>query len=629
MKKTYEHIPAVLELIGDAIEGGGFLLNKLRKQEFDAVFYSVLDSISESVNHVKKAIEPYLSDETLRKNALIPFCECIIHAAKEFQDIPPKQQRHIEFTFRNEILAALQGLYDVVEFTFITWPDPEKRQAYWDYRKELCYQARQLNVTKALSQIDHPYEVTIVIMTYNLLDYFSQCLESILKYTDFEKHKVQLIVFNHGSTDGTLEYLKKFHHLDYLKIHNCHVNIKNEMNFLTNHSTWYDTKYTMVIANDTIATQNYLDNLLRCIKSDDRIAWICPAMPNTSGAQRVNGDYESVDELPAFAEKFNHSDPSKWMELARLIPVFSMYNNVCYRAFNFGDPSYYEMFFGDDDISRSAIRSNFRLIGCKDTYIHHYPSMTVHRGNDIGERYDAMRKIFFQKYGYDAWGFQKDIGYMLRKLTVPNNRPCKILYIEPGMGEIVQQIKTLFRINGIEQHLESHSVTFDPKYIMDMEGFSDTAHLLGGYDEFSQVCQVQSYDIVVISKRLEEIYVDYDGFFAEISKLLVPGGTFICCLTNPNNLESILEQLTWNMSHNAYSEESNYPKTYCDINFISMILNKYGILDIELSQAQSITETAVTKELHDRLVAFLNKSKAKSETQLFNAKSLILKGIKK
>ena len=52
------------------------------------------------------------------------------------------------------------------------------------------------------------YRASVVVVAYNHLDMTKQCVESILKYTDFEKLNAQLILVDHGSTDGVLEYFQ-------------------------------------------------------------------------------------------------------------------------------------------------------------------------------------------------------------------------------------------------------------------------------------------------------------------------------------------------------------------------------------------------------------------------------------
>ena len=50
-------------------------------------------------------------------------------------------------------------------------------------------------------------KTSIIVLTYNQLEYTKQCLASLQKYT--EKDSYELIVIDNASTDGTREWLQQ------------------------------------------------------------------------------------------------------------------------------------------------------------------------------------------------------------------------------------------------------------------------------------------------------------------------------------------------------------------------------------------------------------------------------------
>lgn len=526
--KLANTINPALELLETAKEMSDFCLDKISSKNYDEILYRCLDDLSQCIIAVENYITPYLS--FLRPNSLTSVCHNINDSLMRFVKIPVAEQRYPIFTFKNEIRGSIYGLYDALEFLFIIAPDEIKLRDYYEQRNQYCLDARNLDITAELEKIDEDHEITIVIMTYNLLEYFSQCFESILQYTDFSKYRIQLIVFDHGSTDETLTYLEQFSELPFLRIHHCKENIKCEHVFLLNYYTWHDSKYTLIVANDTIATKNYLENLVTCIKSDDSIAWICPSMCNTSNNQSIPVSYTTIEEMHEFAAQYNQSDPSKWEELTRLIPVFSMFNNVCKRAVHHEDPSYYEFLFGDDDISRAFIRSGFRMLVCKDTYIHHYPSMTVSKGNDYGDRMLEMRKVFFHKFHFDAWyGFNDVLSYLIQRelnnlLDPPGKK--KFLFIEPAIGTSIAYLRTLMHQRNIKlSDVEIHSVGKNKYYKLDMEGYSTLANIVEEYEDICSLYQDNIFDAVVIPYALEDLLsAHYSELFSALRQIVKPGG---------------------------------------------------------------------------------------------------------
>jgi len=58
------------------------------------------------------------------------------------------------------------------------------------------------------SEIDLPF-VSIVIINYNGMRFLKDCLESVLK-TDYPAEKIEVMIVDNGSTDGSLIYSRKF-----------------------------------------------------------------------------------------------------------------------------------------------------------------------------------------------------------------------------------------------------------------------------------------------------------------------------------------------------------------------------------------------------------------------------------
>lgn len=600
--KLSEIIDPALELLTTAKEMSDFCLGKICSENYDEILYRCFEDLRSCISTVENYITPYLP--YLRSNSLTSVCHNIIDAINRFAEVPVLEHRYPIFTFKNEIRGAIYGLYDALKFLFKIAPDKVKLQEYYKQRNQYCLDARKLDITSELEKIDEDHEITIVIMTYNLLEYFKQCFESILQYTDFSKFKIQLIVFDHGSTDDTLAYLEEFSELPFLRIHHCKENIKCECVFMDNYYTWYDSKYTLIVANDTIATQNYLENLMICMKSDDHIAWICPSMCNTSNNQSIPVDYSTIEEMHKFASKYNQSDPTKWEELTRLIPVFSMYNNICRKAVHHADPIYYEFLFGDDDISRSFIRAGFRMLVCKDTYIHHYPSMTVSKGNDYGNRMLEMRKVFFEKFHFDAWRGANDVlaYYMLQELRSLLEYPehKKILFIEPEVGRSVAYLRTFMHQKNIKlSDIEIHTVGKNKYYKLDMEGYSNYSNIVEEYEDIQALYAEGTFDAVVIPNMLEDLLSPhYSELFDALHRVVKPGGHIKFNFKNLYYAENSFNLLTNGelLSDDLFEQIDVRPVSYLKFHQVASLLNKYSYSNISYLQ--------LTNDVHETVIKY-------------------------
>ena len=97
---------------------------------------------------------------------------------------------------------------------------------------------------------------SIIILTYNNLNYTKECLDSIKKYT--KEGTYEIIIVDNNSTDGTVEYLKS--QPDLKVIYN-----KENMGFPKGCnqgiSLASNSNDILLLNNDTIVTNNWLDNL--------------------------------------------------------------------------------------------------------------------------------------------------------------------------------------------------------------------------------------------------------------------------------------------------------------------------------------------------------------------------------
>ena len=135
-----------------------------------------------------------------------------------------------------------------------------------------------------MQQHSNSSEVSIIIQAYNRLEKTKRCVESVLTYTteiDYE-----LILLDNGSEDGTLEYFRSVPHEKKTVVH-----------ITKNLGASYPTsilslnklgRFICILQNDLIVTSHWMEQLLACMKSDDRIGMVNPVCCNTSNLQCVD-----------------------------------------------------------------------------------------------------------------------------------------------------------------------------------------------------------------------------------------------------------------------------------------------------------------------------------------------------
>lgn len=229
------------------------------------------------------------------------------------------------------------------------------------------YESRK-NVEEAFLNSDG-CEVTIFLIAYGRIEKTKKALEYLMKYTSHINFK--LILCDNGSVDNneTLELFKSVQHKNKTILHIT----KNvgAMFAATKALKMVDTKFIAIVANDAYVTKNWLDNLLACMKSDDKIAHVAPMSSNISNGQDPKLVFKNLDEMQKKASEFNKvSDPKKWFEKVRLFGVAYLYRTTVVDLIGLFDPGFFHD-FADDDINVRFLRSGYKQVLCGDTFIHH------------------------------------------------------------------------------------------------------------------------------------------------------------------------------------------------------------------------------------------------------------------
>ncbi|MEJ2710750.1 MAG: glycosyltransferase family 2 protein [Anaerolineales bacterium] len=158
-------------------------------------------------------------------------------------------------------------------------------------------------------------KASLIILTYNNLDYTRQCLDSIYAHTrhpDFE-----VILVDNASQDETPEFLRKFAQK------HANVNlILNQTNqgFSRGNNQGAEVAVGEVLVflnNDIVVTEGWLSGLLSHLE-DPQVGMVGP-VTNASGNQsRITVDYETLEDMPAFAARYTAAHRDQAFEISML-----------------------------------------------------------------------------------------------------------------------------------------------------------------------------------------------------------------------------------------------------------------------------------------------------------------------
>lgn len=292
-------------------------------------------------------------------------------------------------------------------------------------------------------------KTSIIILTHNQLDYTKQCIESITKYTKEGSYEI-IIVDNH-STDGTVEWLKQKNNikvifnkenLGFPKGCNQGIEIATGENIL-------------LLNNDTIVTKNWLDNLLTCLYSSDDIGAVGPVTNSAAYYSTIPVNYTSIDEMHQFAASYNVSDSNKWEERLKLIGFCMLIKREAVDEVGLLDERFTPGNFEDDDYSVRLRKAGYRLMLCRDTFIHHYGSVSWKKDvNTYSKVLTKNEKKFKEKWGTDSNSYRIDYE-MIELIDASKEEAIQVLHIGCGSGGTLLKVKheyPLAKLYGIENN---------------------------------------------------------------------------------------------------------------------------------------------------------------------------------
>lgn len=234
--------------------------------------------------------------------------------------------------------------------------------------------------------------VTIILAAYNALNYTKACLQSIQDYTPAG---YKLVLINNGSTDGTKEFFDS--------IPGAHViHNKKNLGFPGGYNQGMraaSTKYMVLINNDCLVSHNWLNNMLSCALSDDKIGIVGPMSNRVPGRQRLEKEFKNMKEYYAFTADFNRPDSSKWFPVRSLSGFCFLIKGEVVEKIGYFDEAFGAGTHEDADYCLRARLAGFKLFCAGDVFIHHFSHKTFLENNmDLQEIYRYNKYLLKQKW---------------------------------------------------------------------------------------------------------------------------------------------------------------------------------------------------------------------------------------
>lgn len=258
---------------------------------------------------------------------------------------------------------------------------------------------RVTELVQAIQQIPLP-KVSVIVLTYNNLNFTKLCLNSLLHWSDYPN--LEIIIVDNNSSDDTPEYLAELN----ARYPTIQV-IQNKTNegFAKGNNIGLIAAtgdYLVLLNNDTIVTPGWILTMLRHLQADPSIGLIGAVTNNIGNEAKIDISYQLLDEnmLPnILAHTIPHMGQKFKLRTAAFFCV--MMSRKVFQQVGLLDENYGRGYFEDDDYCRRIDQLGLKIACAEDVFIHHHLSASF---NQIP---DQDKQALFEKnktYYESKWG---------------------------------------------------------------------------------------------------------------------------------------------------------------------------------------------------------------------------------
>ena len=239
--------------------------------------------------------------------------------------------------------------------------------------------------------------ISIIMLTYNALDYTKRCVQSLFQYTNLP---FEIVFVDNGSRDGTVAYLKQ--------LKQTHPNVTLILNrtnkgFSAGNNQGAQKakgKYLVFLNNDVLVSDGWLEDLLTAFEKDPQIGMVGPVTNSISGLQRLAEiPYNDESGFHHFAARVRQVNKEKITPRRRLAGFCLLTSKAIFESVGGFDESFGTGNFEDDDLSIRIRQKGYALMVHEGVFIHHYGSQTF-KANHMHYEQNLKEKarVFFQKH---------------------------------------------------------------------------------------------------------------------------------------------------------------------------------------------------------------------------------------
>ncbi|HAC66216.1 MAG TPA: hypothetical protein DCF68_22450 [Cyanothece sp. UBA12306] len=243
--------------------------------------------------------------------------------------------------------------------------------------------------------------VSIVIVCCGQLEFTRLCVPSLLYHS---RRPYELIFVDFGSLDGTSEYLAGVAAAAPVRVVIERSNPDRSLASACKEAimkSWGE--FIVLLNNDTIVTNDWLDQLLALANSSAEVGVVGPMSNYASPPQRVDevtyrlrtktvvqnpntvedgSLHTMIETVDRFARQWREQNRGKWFEAQRLDEFCLLIKREVLLKTNLFDGNSSLSIFAPNAFAIKVRKAGYHLAGCVDLFIHHFGTRTVAKADN-------------------------------------------------------------------------------------------------------------------------------------------------------------------------------------------------------------------------------------------------------
>lgn len=345
-------------------------------------------------------------------------------------------------------------------------------QAYLCFENALFYcesDDDRVQIQGYMTQLKKEYDITVrntsfIILSYNLLEYTKNCIESIRQNT-LESSR-EIVVVDNASEDGSVEWLRE--QSDIILRENTENSgfpkgCNEGVEFASRENDIF------LLNNDTLLTSNALFWLRMGLYEDEKHGTVGSVSNNVSNLQRILLEDTSLENLMFFAEKNNIALKYPYEEKPHLVGFALLIRRDVYDKVGDLDERFSPGNYEDNDYGVRVILAGYKNILCHNSFIIHFGHKSFSKNiSNFQNILNLNNKKFEDKWGWNPNYYSYPRLELVNLITEDFEKPLKILDIGCGIGAMCAYLRGRYP-NASTYGVEINAVVAEvAKHMMDV-----------------------------------------------------------------------------------------------------------------------------------------------------------------